>query len=184
MDSNSHKTLKRSGKRKSNINKAIGRDYDIRVLIHEICHCVLYSYGLLYDIHKAVKKDYWILAEEWICNFLYDYGLEAQQVGIDMLDEKFANLISLHCTRSFMCDIMILHVYDLVFFIKFFKHVFIFFVLAIKTHSIMKEWSINRRRLERVSRLNSLMVERREIGDVCSKRTNSFYFFFANRTCS
>ena len=63
MDSNSHKTLKRSGKRKSNINKAIGRDYDIRVLIHEICHCVLYSYGLLYDIHKAVKKDYWILAE-------------------------------------------------------------------------------------------------------------------------
>lgn len=81
------KTLKRSGKRKSNINEAIGRDYDIRVLIHEICHCVLYSYGLLYDIHKAVKKDYWILAEEWICNFLYDYGLEAQQIGIDMLDE-------------------------------------------------------------------------------------------------
>ena len=88
MDSNSHKTLKRSGKRKSNINEAIGRDYDIRVLIHEICHCVLYSYGLLYDIRKAVEKDYWILAEEWICNFLYDYGLEAQQIGIDMLDEN------------------------------------------------------------------------------------------------
>ena len=88
MDSNSHKKLKRSGKRKSNINEAIGRDYDIRVLIHEICHCVLYSYGLLYDIHKAVKKDYRILAEEWICNFLYDYGLEAQQIGIDMLDEN------------------------------------------------------------------------------------------------
>lgn len=68
------KTLKRSGKRKSNINKAIGRDYDIRVLIHEICHCVLYSYGLLYDIHKAVKKDYWILAEEWICNFSIRLG--------------------------------------------------------------------------------------------------------------
>ena len=63
MDSNSHKTLKRSGKRKSNINEAIGRDYDIRVLIHEICHCVLYSYGLLYDIRKAVKEDYWVLAE-------------------------------------------------------------------------------------------------------------------------
>ena len=68
------KTLKRSGKRKSNINKAIGRDYDIRVLIHEICHCVLYSYGLLYDIHKADKKDYWILAEEWICNFSIRLG--------------------------------------------------------------------------------------------------------------
>lgn len=61
-----------------------------RVLTHEICHCVLYSYGLLYDIHKAVKKDYWILAEEWVCNFLYDYGLEAQQIGIDMLKENLA----------------------------------------------------------------------------------------------
>ena len=40
-----------------------------------------------------------------------------------MLDEIFANLISLHCTRSFICDIMILRVYDLV----FLKHVFIFF---------------------------------------------------------
>ena len=100
-----------------------------------------------------------------------------------MLDEIFANLISLHCTRSFICDIMILRVYDLV----FLKHVFIFFVLAKKTHSIMKEWSINRRRLERVSRLNSLMVERREIGDVCSKRTNSFFFIFfvlATKTCT
>ena len=87
MDSNSHKTLNCNGKRKSIINESIGRDYGIRVLIHEICHCVLYSYGLLYDIRKAVKKDYWILAEEWICNFLYDYGLEAQQIGIDMLDE-------------------------------------------------------------------------------------------------
>lgn len=63
---------------------------DARVLTHEICHCVLYSYGLLYDIHTAVKKDYWILAEEWVCNFLYDYGLEAQQIGIDMLEENSA----------------------------------------------------------------------------------------------
>ena len=76
-----------------------------------------------------------------------------------------------------MCDIMVLHVYDLV---LFKTHIY-FFVLAKKTHSIMKEWSINRRRLERVSRLNSLMVERREIGDVCSKRTNSFFIFVCPR---
>lgn len=76
MDSNSHKTLKRSGKRKSNINKAIGRDYDIRVLIHEICHCVLYSYGLLYDIHKAVKKDYWIWLKNGFAIFCMITGLK------------------------------------------------------------------------------------------------------------
>ena len=36
-------------------------------------------------------------------------------------------MIGLHCTRSFMCDIMILHAYDLVLFIQFLKHTFIFF---------------------------------------------------------
>lgn len=115
MDSNSHKTLKRSGKRKSNINKAIGRDYDIRVLIHKICHCVLYSYGLLYDIHKAVKKDYWILAEEWICNFSIRLGAWSSTNRHWYARRNFANLISLYCTRSFIRDIMILRVYDLVF---------------------------------------------------------------------
>lgn len=56
--------------------------------IKNFCHCVLCSYGLLYDIHMAVKKDYWILAEEWICNFPYDYGLEVQQISIDSLEEN------------------------------------------------------------------------------------------------
>lgn len=33
----------------------------MKVLIHELGHCALVSYGLLDDIHKVVKPEYWIL---------------------------------------------------------------------------------------------------------------------------
>lgn len=46
-----------------------------KVLIHEMCHCALVSYGLLDDIHRAVKPSDWIMAEEWVCNLFADYGL-------------------------------------------------------------------------------------------------------------
>lgn len=48
-----------------------------RVLIHEIGHCIMWSYNLFDDIHRMVKRRYWIEAEEWICNFLADYGMIA-----------------------------------------------------------------------------------------------------------
>lgn len=45
-----------------------------RVLIHELGHCVIFSYDLFDDIHRMVKPEYWIEAEEWVCNFIADYG--------------------------------------------------------------------------------------------------------------
>ena len=44
------------------------------VLIHELGHCVMISYNLLDEIHKTVYPDKWVEAEEWICNFIADYG--------------------------------------------------------------------------------------------------------------
>lgn len=44
------------------------------VLIHELGHAALYSYGLLGDIHRMVRPEYWIEAEEWVCNLIADYG--------------------------------------------------------------------------------------------------------------
>ena len=44
------------------------------VLIHELGHCVIFSFNLQYDIHKVVKEDYWLEAEEWLCNFIAGYG--------------------------------------------------------------------------------------------------------------
>lgn len=45
-----------------------------RVLIHELGHCAIFSYGLEHEIHRFVKRRYWVEAEESICNFLADYG--------------------------------------------------------------------------------------------------------------
>ena len=44
------------------------------VLIHELSHCVMFSYNLLHDIHMMVDPRYWIRAEEWICNYMANYG--------------------------------------------------------------------------------------------------------------
>ena len=45
-----------------------------RVFIHELGHCVMFSYGLLTELHRMVKKRYWVDAEEFVCNKLSDYG--------------------------------------------------------------------------------------------------------------
>lgn len=46
-----------------------------RVLIHELGHCAMISFNLLDEIHNMVKPEYWVDAEEFICNFIADYGL-------------------------------------------------------------------------------------------------------------
>lgn len=46
------------------------------VLIHELGHCIMVSYGLFDEIEKFVKPEYQEYAEEWICNFIADYGYE------------------------------------------------------------------------------------------------------------
>lgn len=55
--------------------KEVQGDLFIRVLIHEIGHCALFSFDLLDDIHRMVHPAYWVEAEEFICNFLANYGL-------------------------------------------------------------------------------------------------------------
>ena len=56
------------------LSDALDEDMKVKVLIHELGHCALLSYNLLYDIHKMVRKEYWLEAEEWLCNYLIDYG--------------------------------------------------------------------------------------------------------------
>lgn len=50
-------------------------DFLMTVFIHELGHCALYSFGFLDRIRKWVKPEYWIKMEEFICNFLADYGM-------------------------------------------------------------------------------------------------------------
>lgn len=60
-----------------------------RVFIHELGHCVMFSYGLLPELHRMVKKRYWVDAEEFICNILADYGHFVIRTARDILGNQF-----------------------------------------------------------------------------------------------
>lgn len=60
----------------------------MRVLTHELGHCCMFSYGLLQELHEIVPPDQWIEAEEWVCNFVADYGREITNLS-DRLLSKF-----------------------------------------------------------------------------------------------
>lgn len=44
------------------------------VLLHELGHVVMISYNLLNDLHRMTYPRHWIEMEEWICNFMANYG--------------------------------------------------------------------------------------------------------------
>ncbi len=60
-----------------------------RVFIHELGHCVMFSYGLLQELHHMVKKRYWVDAEEFVCNILSDYGQFVIGTARDILGNQF-----------------------------------------------------------------------------------------------
>lgn len=49
-----------------------GRELDT-VLLHEIGHCALHSFGLLPVLHSMVEPDEWVAVEEWVCNYFADH---------------------------------------------------------------------------------------------------------------
>lgn len=49
-------------------------DYLMTVFLHELGHCAMVSFDLLDEIHRMTKPEYWIEMEEWICNFIADFG--------------------------------------------------------------------------------------------------------------
>lgn len=75
------------------LSNAIQGDMLPRVLIHEIGHCVIYAYGLIDEIHRMVKRQYWIEAEEFICNFVADYGLAIYDAAQSVLGKRALLLI-------------------------------------------------------------------------------------------
>ena len=59
-----------------------------RVLIHELGHCAMFSFGLLDDIHQMVHPRYWLEVEEWVCNFIADYGMTIFDTAYAILGDR------------------------------------------------------------------------------------------------
>lgn len=65
-----------------------------KVIIHELGHCAIFSFNLLDDIHRMVHPRYWIEAEEWICNFIAEYGFNIFQTAYSILDDDALYTVS------------------------------------------------------------------------------------------
>lgn len=65
----------------------------VTVLIHELGHCAMISYGLIDDIHRMVYPKYWIDMEEWVCNFIANYGEQIFTKVYDILGPEALNVL-------------------------------------------------------------------------------------------
>lgn len=63
------------------LSEELKGDFLMTVFIHELGHCALWSFGLMQKIHKMVLPEYWIDMEEFICNFLADYGFQVFKIA-------------------------------------------------------------------------------------------------------
>lgn len=70
-----------------------------RVFIHELGHCVMFSYGLLPELHRMVKKRHWVDAEEWCCNLLSDYSCFVIGTARDILGNQFTYVAPIGAER-------------------------------------------------------------------------------------
>lgn len=67
------------------ISNKLSGNFLMTVFIHELGHCALCSYGFLEKIHRMVLPEYWIDMEEFICNFLADYGHDIYKTAFRVL---------------------------------------------------------------------------------------------------
>lgn len=67
------------------LSKDLKGDFLIRVLIHELGHCTMFSFDLIDEIHRMVYPKYWIEAEEWVCNFIADYGMRIFKTAYSLI---------------------------------------------------------------------------------------------------
>lgn len=70
-----------------------------RVLLHELGHVTMFSYGLVEDIHRMCKKAYWLEAEEWACNFIADYGAQIFGIAYSVLGDEAIHIVPYHIGR-------------------------------------------------------------------------------------
>lgn len=70
-----------------------------RVIIHELGHCVMYSYGLVNEIHRMCKKRYWIEMEEFCANLLADYGNQVFGLAYSILGNRAIHIVPYEMER-------------------------------------------------------------------------------------
>lgn len=63
-------------------------DFKKRVIAHEMGHAACFSYGLLKEIHQCCYPSRKIQMEEFICNFVADYGEMIFSITYEILGDE------------------------------------------------------------------------------------------------
>lgn len=82
-----------------NIADTLEGEFFSTVLIHELGHCALVSFGLLDYIHERVPRECWVDIEEFMCNFIADYGLKIFQVAKQLHGDKALDIIPIEIEK-------------------------------------------------------------------------------------
>lgn len=69
------------------LSQALQGEFLRHVFVHELGHCTMVSFGLIEEIHRVVYPEYWIEAEEWVCNFIADFGMMIFDTAYSMLGD-------------------------------------------------------------------------------------------------
>ena len=70
-----------------------------RVLIHELGHCVMYSYGLIDEIHRMCRRKWWIDMEEFCANLLASYGNQVFGLTYSILGDEAIHIVPYELER-------------------------------------------------------------------------------------
>ena len=70
-----------------------------KVLIHELSHCVMYSYHLIDEIHRMCRKKYWIEMEEFCANLLANYGNQVFGLTYSILGDEAIHVVPYELER-------------------------------------------------------------------------------------
>lgn len=77
------------------LSRELYGDMLMTVFLHELGHCALYSFGFLERIRTMVYPENWVEMEEFICNFLADYGMRIFKTAYSVLGYDAWKLIPL-----------------------------------------------------------------------------------------
>lgn len=68
-----------------------------RVMLHEAAHAITMSHGLLDSLHAVIPERYWVDAEEWACQLVEVFGMEAVAAASEALGRPV-------CVRGYCHD--------------------------------------------------------------------------------
>lgn len=74
-------------------------DFFNTVLIHELGHCAMISFDLIEYIHSHVTPEYWIDVEEFMCNFIADYGLKIFKTAYELFGDDALKVVPIEIEK-------------------------------------------------------------------------------------